>query len=200
MYFIYYDISMRNFLLLFLLISTPIISQESEVVEDTSIDTQLTNEDSGFLDDYYIGTDSQAPVPLQTESAGMTLLRIALITGILAFLTWVVIRFFFKRNALSISTEGTSIEILATVPAGLGSYFVIAKLHTLYYLCSLSADGLRMLDKISDQEAIDFIELNKAQTLPQDMQFIDLIENLPDGKPKQALEFLREKINYLKKK
>ncbi len=187
---------MNKLFLLLLLISTPIISQEVSPELETTNTTELST--NRFLDDYYLGTD--APDVVQTESAGMTLLRIMLITGVLAFLTWVVIRFFFKRNALSISTEGTSIEILATVPAGLGSYFVIAKLHTLYYLFALSADGLRLLDKISDQEAIDFIELNKAQTLPHDVQFVDLLENLPEGKPKQALEFLREKINYLKKK
>ncbi|MGL5956970.1 MAG: hypothetical protein ACRC0X_10320 [Brevinema sp.] len=162
--------------------------------------TNMGETNIGFLDDFYLGVDAETPPPIETESPVVTLLRIVLITGVLAFLTWIMIRFFFRRNTLSISTEGKSIEILATIPAGLGSYFLVAKLHNLYYLFSLSNEGLRLLDKITNQEAIDFIELNKVQTLPQDIQFVDLLDNLPEGAPKRALEFLREKINYLKKK
>lgn len=171
--------------------------------DNDSLSNNLANNTNtitnGFLDDYYLGTDDETST-IEAESPITTLIRIMLITGILAFLTWVIIRFFFKRNMLSISTEGKSIEILATIPAGLGSYFLVAKLHTIYYLFSLSTDGLRLLDKITDQEAIDFIELNKVQTMPHDMQFVDLLDNLPEGKPKQALEFLREKIDHLRKK
>ncbi|MGL4676239.1 MAG: hypothetical protein ACRCWI_01050 [Brevinema sp.] len=175
-------------------------AQRSYAQEQTNTDiTNTIESNAGFLDDFYLGVDTPAP-PIETESPVLTLFRIALITGTLAFLTWVMIRFFFRRNTLSISTEGKSIEILATIPAGLGSYFLVAKLHSLYYLFSLSNDGLRLLDKITDQEAIDFIELNRVQTLPQDIQFVDLLDKLPEGAPKKALEFLREKINYLKKK
>jgi len=196
------------FITLFLLISTPLsftqnntdtIESNNNTPESTISNATETN-DVGFLEDFYTGSDSQNTPETDIESPAMTLLRIFLITGILAFLTWILLKFFFKRNALSLSTAGQSIEVLATVPAGLGSYFVIAKLSNLYYLCSLSNDGLRLLDKISDQEAIDFIELNKAQTLPQDIKFVDLLESLPEGQPKKALEFLREKITNLKSK
>lgn len=177
-------------------------SQENIEEQTNSGETNIIEvADSGFLDNFYIDTNTVSTEPVTNEeSPAMTLLRIALITGMLGFLTWITLRFFFRRNALSLSTDGKSIEVLATIPAGLGSYFLIAKLSSLYYLFSLSSEGLRLLDKITDQEAIDFIELNKAQTLPQDIKFVDLLDNLPDGKPKAALEFLREKINHLKKK
>ena len=203
----YYDIGMKKIIsiTLFVLMFAPLsfTQNNTNTIESNNIDPTITNTtdtNAGFLEDFYTGADSTNTPDTNTESPAMTLLRIFLITGILAFLTWMLLKFFFKRNALSLSTAGQSIEVLATVPAGLGSYFVIAKLSNLYYLCSLSNDGLRLLDKISDQEAIDFIELNKAQTLPQDIKFVDLLESLPEGKPKQALEFLREKIDNLKGK
>ncbi len=195
---------MKIFFIIFFFILNISSTFAQEILSNVAIGDEIistTNPSNlGFLDDFYVGTDAVETPTVETESPAMTLLRIAIITGILAFLTWIVLRFFFRRNALSLSTAGKSIEVLATIPAGLGSYFVIAKLSTLYYLCSLSNDGLRLLDKITDQEAIDFIELNKAQTLPQDIQFVDLLENLPEGKTKNALEFLREKVDQLKKK
>ena len=201
---IYYDIDMKKiiFITLFLLFSSSLFFTQDTTNPN---DSPLTNApkdttNSEFLDNFYVGVDSINTPDTDTESPAMTLLRVLSITGILAFLTWILLKFFFKRNALSLSTAGHSIEVLATVPAGLGSYFVIAKLSSLYYLCSLSNDGLRLLDKISDQEDIDFIELNKTQILPQDIKFVDLLESLPEGQPKKALEFLREKITNLKKK
>lgn len=179
--------------MIFFILPSIIISQETM--------TNSTNQ-KGFLDDFYIGSDATNTTSntSKEEAPAITLLRIVLITGILGFLTWIILRFFFRRNTLAISSLGKSIEILATVPAGLGNYFLITKLNNLYYLMALSPDGIRLLDKLTDQETIDFIELNKADTLPQDIKFVDLLNHLPNGKPKQALEFLRDKIDQLKKR
>lgn len=191
---------MKRFIILFILFGN--INFAQEIVSDTNDTTNIINENTNtnFLGQFYDGADAQINNTQETESVGLIFLRILLITGILAFLVWIVLKFFFRKNALSLTHAGKSIEILATVPAGLGAYFVITKLGNLYYLMSLSNDGLRLLDKITDQEAIDFIELNKEDTIPQDIKFVDLLTKLPEGKPKQALEFLREKIDQLKHK
>jgi len=185
-------------LILILMIPNIITSQDTDT---PATNTNITNQ-KGFLDDFYIGTDAETTntTILKEESPAIIILRIAFITGILGFLTWIILRFFFKRNTLALSTTGKSIEILATIPAGLGSYFLIIKLNKLYYLMSLSTEGVQLLDKLTDQETIDFIELNKADMLPQDIKFVDLLSHLPEGKPKKALEFLREKIDQLKKR
>lgn len=183
-------------------IHSTLFSQDNTNVSEIELTEELTNTNTGnsFLEQYYATNDTNITVEQTTESPAITFIRILLITGILAFLTWIILRFFFRRNALALSSDGKSIEVLATIPAGLGAYFLIAKLNNLYYLFSLSTDGLRLLDKITDQEAIDFIELNKADTIPQDIKFVDLLEHLPEGRPKKALEFLRDKISDLKKK
>ncbi len=177
---------MKKLFLFIFILNYSIFAQESPTID--------TN---GFLDSFYSAPESESTAEL-AESPAMLFFRIIFITAVLAFLSWVVIRYFFGRNTLALSTEGKSIEILATVPAGLGSYFLVAKLHNLYYLFSLSNEGLRILDKISDKETIDFIELNKAQTLPQDMKFTDLLNSFPE--PKEAVDFLKEKLNNLRKK
>ncbi len=179
---------MRKLFLFLFIFNYSVFAQESPTIDSN---------DTGFLDAFYSAPDT-ADTAQNTESPAMILFRIVFVTLVLAFLSWVVIRYFFSRNTLALSTEGRSIEILATVPAGMGSYFLVAKLHNLYYLFSLSNDGLRLLDKISDKEAIDFIELNKAQTLPQDVKFTDLLSHLPE--PQKAADFLKDKLDKLKKK
>ncbi|MGL4394370.1 MAG: flagellar biosynthetic protein FliO [Brevinema sp.] len=152
-----------------------------------------------FLGAYYDGAPTTV-AETENESFGWAFLRLLFISGILGFLIWIVVKFFFGRNTISMTRANKSLEIIATVPAGLGSYFLIVKLGTLYYLVSLSNDGLRLLDKITDQEAIDFIELNKEDAIDEDVKFVDLLTKLPEGTPKKALEFLRDKVDQLKKK
>ncbi|MGL4367074.1 MAG: flagellar biosynthetic protein FliO [Brevinemataceae bacterium] len=198
---------MKILYIIFLFLLTTSETHTQEAVEVSNIQTENVLENisntsdsnnPGFLDAFYTGTNNTIVEPEQ-ESGIFILLRIMLITGMLGLLTWVIIKFFFRKNVLP-STGENIIEILATVPAGAGVYFLVAKLGNLYYLTSLSPDGIRLLDKITDQEAIDFIELNRSTSLPQNVKFIDLLEQLPEGKAKKALEFLRDQIDKLKQK
>ena len=113
-------ISIALFLLIFTTLSfaqnnTNII-ESTNTSESTITNTNAPDTNAGFLEDFYTGSDSTNTPETDIESPAMTLLRIFLITGILAFLTWILLKFFFKRNALSLSTAGQSIEVLATVP------------------------------------------------------------------------------------
>ncbi|MGL4562062.1 MAG: flagellar biosynthetic protein FliO [Brevinema sp.] len=193
---------MKKMIFLLMIISSFTFSQETlSNSNNTSNIADTVDRPTNFLDEFYDGNNNSSPTETpKNESIGFAFLRMLIISGILGFLIWIIIKFFFGRNTISMTRANKSIEIIATVPAGLGSYFLIVKLGSLYYLVSLSNDGLRMLDKITDQEAIDFIELNKEDPINQDVKFVDLLSKLPEGKPKKALEFLQEKINQLKKK
>lgn len=175
------------------------ISVNAQDMSTNSPILEISNDsNTGFLDEFYEGGEA-VPEEQKNENAAWLLFRIVFITAILGFITWFVIRFFFGGNQPAISRMNHSVEVLATIPAGLGNYFVIAKLYQTYYFLSMGTDGLRMLDKISDRETIDFIELNREDTLLHDTKFVDLLEKMPDGAPKKALEFLREKIDKLRK-
>ncbi|SFB69029.1 hypothetical protein SAMN02745150_00235 [Brevinema andersonii] len=175
------------------------VSMYAQDISTNASTLEPSNEsNTGFLDAFYEGEDAVLEEQ-KNENTALILFRIVFITVVLGFVTWLIIRFFFKDSQPTISRMNNSIEVLATIPAGLGNYFVIAKLYQSYYFLSLGTDGLRMLDKISDRETIDFIELNRENTLAHDTKFVDLLEKMPDGVPKKALEFLREKIDKLRK-
>lgn len=189
---------MKKLIFIFILLTAPLNAQSN-----TNAPAALSNtngvSNAGFLDAFYTGQDAQAaPPPRAGENIFFTLIRIVFITGILGFLTWLVLKYFFRKNAVSISSAASPIEVLSTKPAGLNVFFVVAKLHSQYYLLSLSADGLRLIDKIEDKETIDFLEINKD--VPAETKFVDLLDTLPEGKPKKAMEFLRGKIDQLRKK
>ncbi|MGL5722442.1 MAG: flagellar biosynthetic protein FliO [Brevinema sp.] len=158
-----------------------------------------TQESNGFLDAFYTGEDAPIATPApQGENIFFTLLRIAFITGLLGFLTWLVLRYFFRKNTLSFSQDNPPIEVVSLVPAGMGVYFMVAKLNNIYYVLSLSSDGMTLIDKITDKETIDFLEIHKAQ--PTEGSFTDLLQKVPEGKSRQALEYLRGQIDRLRKK
>ncbi|MGL4388181.1 MAG: flagellar biosynthetic protein FliO [Brevinema sp.] len=191
---------MKKIIYFLIILISPLVFSQDNISNTTDINITESNTTTSFLGEFYDGGNPQTTPTLQNESIGLAFLRMLIIAGILGFLLWIIVKFFFGRNTISMTRANKSLEIIATVPAGLGSYFLIIKLGTLYYLVSLSNDGMRLLDKITDQEAIDFIELNKEDIIDEDTKFVDLLTKLPEGTPKKALEFLRDKIDQLKKK
>lgn len=193
---------MKKLALIFIFMAAPLAAQSNQadnpdVPGDTALSNGLSN--TGFLDAFYAGQNATNQAPAAAgENIFFTLMRVVFITGILGFLTWLVLKYFFRKNTVAVSSAGSPIEILSTTPAGLNVFFVVAKLHSQYYLLSLSTEGLRLIDKISDKETIDFLEINKD--VPVDTKFVDLIEKMPEGQPKKAMEFLRSKIDQLRKK
>ncbi|MGL5255048.1 MAG: flagellar biosynthetic protein FliO [Brevinema sp.] len=186
--------------LFFILFSVSFLQAQDETNQPSAEELSNSQASNGFLDAFYTGADAPitTPAPQAGENLFFTLFRIVFITGLLGFLTWLVLKFFFRKNTLLLSHESSPIEVISLVPAGLGVYFVVAKLNNIYYLLSLSSDGMTLIDKITDKETADFLEIHKAQ--PKEGAFTDLLQNLPEGKSRKALEFLRSQIDRLRNK
>lgn len=186
---------MKIFALLFFLslVITPFTYADTGSQELTSANSE------GFLDQYYAPENTTPSDLPKKNSSALALLKVIFITLILVLLTWGLIKLMFYKQ-LSFTADNHFIEILTTVPAGLGSYLLIVKLYSLHYLCALSHQGLTLIDKITEKEVIDFIDLNKSKMQAPNTNFIDLLSNLPMKSPTKAMDFLKNTIKDLKNK
>jgi hypothetical protein len=81
----------------------------------------------------------------------------------------------------------------------MGSYLQIIKVGATYYLLSLSSEGARLIDKITDKETIDFIELNKDSMKPRQVKFFDILTFFPKGMKVDKLDYLKSQKDRLRK-
>jgi hypothetical protein len=118
---------------------------------------------------------------------------------IFAAAAYLLIRYLAKKGGLPATADEKLVETVMTKFIGMGSYLQIVKVGATYYLLSLSTDGARLIDRITDKETIDFIELNKDDMKPKQTKFFDILTFFPKGKSLDKIDFLKNQKDRLKK-
>ncbi len=159
-----------------------------------------TNTNAGYLSDLYGNNSTNQPrrKPAKTSSF-FSVLKVLFLTALVGILAYLVIRFMVTRSGLPTTENKNFVEIIANQAVGLGNYVEIVQIAGKYYLLSISSDGVRLLDKITDKEQIDTIELNKEAFKPKTTRFFDLIPNFPSHLKIDRISFLKNQKDRLKK-
>ncbi len=177
-------------------ISAPIFSAQTQTNMNTN-----TIANGAFLQEFYDQEKSNQETvkKIQPPSPFWTTVKIILYTAVFGVAAYFVVRFIVSKSSLPFTGDANIIETLMTKPMGMGSYLQIVKVGASYYILGLSNEGLRMIDKIQDQETIDYIELNKEKIKPKETKFLDILSYLPLSKKTDKMEFLKNQKNRLKK-
>lgn len=184
------------FFLIFQLVSSVGLFAET----NGGVRTSLSNTNGAYLADLYGDTTNiQKPKTVKTGSSFFGVLKVLFLTALFGFLAYLVVRFVVKQSGLPTTEDQKFVEIIANHAVGLGNYIEIVQVAGQYYLLSISSDGVRLIDKITDKEQIDTIEFNKEALKPKSTRFFDLIPNLPKHLKKDKLAFLKSQKDRLKK-
>ena len=135
----------------------------------------------------------------KTSNPFLTMLQIILYVGILGGGGYFLVRFIIKKGSLPSTENIEMVELLLTKQMGMGAFLQVAKVGKVYYLLSLSGEGLRLIDRITDQETIDWLELHKDQIKPKTVRFLDILSHLPVAKGLNRFDFLKNQKDRLKK-
>ncbi len=167
-------------------------------VSNTGARTNPTN--SSYLQEQYASESATngRTREVNPPSPVWTTIKVILYTGIFAVAAYFLIRFIISKGGLPATEDEKLIEIILTKFIGMGSYIQIVKIGPGYYILSLSGDGARMVDKITDQETIDYIELNKENMKPKQSKFFDFLTFFPKGKNLDKMDFLKNQKDRLR--
>lgn len=186
---------MRYMILLVLLAAAPLAWPQTATNSVTN-----TNGGQAFLQQFYgEGTNAAQQRPAGGPSPFWSTVKVIFFTALFGAAAYFIIRFLVSRSGLPATEDDNLLELILSKPAGLGSYLEIMKLGPTYYLLSVSSEGLRLIDKITDKETIDYIELNKEKLKPKDGKFFDLMSFFPSFKKIDKLGFLKGQKDRLKK-
>jgi len=161
---------------------------------------QPTNQETnGFLDQYYQQEIQKPTAPAGGSWIGVVI-KIFLYTAIFAVGGFFLIRYFVKKSAVETTEDATFIEIVAIKQTGLGGYLEVVKVGSNYYLLATSGDGgVRLIDKITDQETLDYIDLHKDKLKPKPQEFMNLLEMFPFVKKIDRSRYIQSQKDRLKK-
>lgn len=168
------------------------ISQQTTV----SVSNTTTNQ---FLEEYYTTEGEKRKEEIKTPNPFVTILKIIFYLALLGGGGYFLIRWIITRSAIPQTEDSQFIEIVLTKAVGLNTYIHIAKIINDYYILSQSGDGLRLIEKVTDKETIDFIELNKEKMKPKSVKFIDILGTLPLHKRTDKIGFIKAQKERLKK-
>jgi flagellar biogenesis protein FliO len=164
--------------------------------------TAISNQTNGaYLQKEYEGekTITDNTKNATPPSPVWTAIKVIIYIGVFATAAFFLIRYLVSRGALPATADEKIIEIILTKFIGMGSYIQIVKVGTSYYLISLSGEGARLLDKITDQETIDYLELNKENIKPRQSKFFDILTFFPKGRNIDKMDFLKNQKDRLRK-
>lgn len=163
--------------------------------------TNATNGGQNFLQQFY-GDNTNAPNRRAANgpSPFWSAVKVIFFTALFGVAAYFIIKFLVAKTGLPATEDDNLLELILSKPAGLGNYLEVMKLGSVYYLLSVSSDGLRLIDKITDKETIDYIELNKEKLKPKDSgKFFDILTFFPSFKKIDKLGFLKGQKDKLKK-
>lgn len=163
--------------------------------------TQVTTngETNGFLDRFYQEETKQQVKP---EGGGWfwVVVKIFFYTSVFAVGGFFLVRYFVKKSSVETTEDATFIEVIAVKQTGLGGYIEVIKVGANYYLVGTSGDGgVRLLDKITDKETLDYIELHKDALKPKPQEFMNLMEMFPFVKKVDRAKYIQSQKDRLKK-
>ncbi len=170
------------------------------LTNDTNrINLSSTNSNS-YLGQFY-GTTNNAETANTANQPNpiWTFIKVILYIGVFAAAAYFLIRYLAKKGGLPATADERLVETVMTKFIGMGSYLLIVKVGASYYLLSLSGDGVRLIDKITDKETIDFIELNKDNMKPKQTKFFDILTLFPKNKNLDKIDFLKNQKDRLRK-
>jgi len=160
---------------------------------------QANETNTQFLEQFYRGEEERGKEKVKTPNPLWTGLKVIFYLAILGGGGYLLIRWIISKGSIPQTEDSKFIELILTKSIGLNSYIHIVKIINDYYILSQSQDGIKLIEKITDKETIDFIELNKEQMKPKEVKFIDLIGNLPSYKKVDKIAFLKSQKERLKK-
>ena len=160
-----------------------------------------TGTNTQFLQEFYDQEKSsqENEKKIQAPNPVWNTIKILFYTAVFGVAAYFVVRFIIKKGSLPFTEDEKIVETLLTKSVGMGSFIQIVKVGTSYYILSLSNDGLHLIDKITDQETIDYIELNKEKIKPKETKFFDFLSYLPLSKKTDKFDFLKNQKDRLKK-
>lgn len=151
-----------------------------------------------FLEEFYRGEERVEKQKIKTPNPFITTLKIILYLGVLGGGAFLLVRWFVKKTSIPQSEDSQFVEVVLTKMIGMNSYIHIVKIINDYYILSQSNE-IRLIEKITDKETLDFIELNKDKMKPKDVKFVDILGNIPAFKKSDKLGFLKTQREKLKK-
>jgi hypothetical protein len=128
-----------------------------------------------------------------------TAVKVIIYTAVFAAAAYFLIRYLVSKGGLPATADEKLIETILTKFIGMGTYLQIIKVGPAYYLLSLSGEGARLLDRITDKETIDYIELNKEDMKPKPAKFFDILTFFPKGRSIDKMDFLKNQKDRLRK-
>jgi flagellar biogenesis protein FliO len=152
-----------------------------------------------FLAEFYEGATNNQGAEGDEYSPFWSTVKVIFYTAIFGVIAYVVVRLIVKKSALPVSEDKQLVDIILTKSMGMSAYLQIVKISTAYYLFSLASDGIKLVDKITDKETIDFIELNREKLKPKETKFMDILSFFPQGKKVDKIDFMRQQKDKLKK-
>lgn len=160
----------------------------------------VTDTNAPYLGSFYgdEGANGRARKP-KTPNAFLTMLKMLLYIAVLGGIVYLIIRYIIKKGKLPTTEDSEMVEILLTKQMGMGACVQVVKMGSVYYMLSLSSEGLRLLDRIDDKEQIDWIELHKDKSQPQQAKFFDFLSHLPGAKAMDRFDFMKNQKDRLKK-
>ncbi len=174
--------------LILFLNTMPIFAESTNVISNTN----------QFLEEFYRSEETKERQKIKTPNPFITTLKILLYIGILGGGAFFLVRWFVKKTSIPQSDDSEFVEIILTRAIGINSYIHIVKIINDYYILSHSNE-IRLIEKITDKEKIDFIELNKDKMKPKGARFIDILGNVPAFKKIDRTGFLKVQKEKLKK-
>jgi len=161
-------------------------------IEETNIQTNQ------FLEQFYRNEDEKNRKKIKTPNPFFTTIKVLFYLFILGGGGFLLVRWFIKKTSIPQSEDSQFVEVILTKMIGLNAYIHVVKILNEYYILSQSNE-LRLIEKITNKETIDFIELNKEKMKPKDSKFIDILGNIPSFKKIDKFEFLKSQKEKLKK-
>lgn len=161
----------------------------------------ISNTNGTFLQKFYEQekTGEEKVKDAGTPSPFWTTVKVIIYTAFFAAGAYFLIRFILAKGALPHTGDDKIVEVILTRPLGMGSYIQIVKVGTSYYILSLSGEGAHLIDRITDKETVDYIELNKETLKPKTVKFFDFLSFFPQTKSLDKMEFLKNQKDRLKK-
>lgn len=157
-------------------------------------------ETNGFLDRFYQEETKQTEKEPTEGGWFWVVVRIFLYTAVFAVGGFFLVRYFVKKSAVETSQDSTFVDVIAVKQTGLGGYLEVVKIGANYYVLGTSGDGgVRLIDKITDKETIDYIELHRDALKPKPQEFMNLMEMFPFVKKVNRTKYLQSQKERLKK-
>ncbi len=157
-------------------------------------------ETNGFLDRFYQNETTQTVSPEPGGGWFWVVVRIFLYTAVFAVGGFFLVRYFVKKSAVETTDDAKFIEVIAIKQTGLGGYLEVVKIGATYYILGTTGDGgVRLVDKITDKETIDYIELHKDALKPKPQEFMNLMDMFPFVKKVDRRRYLQSQRDKLKK-